>query len=166
MQLTALSLSAAFILTAVWQIVSHPADSPIRQFSVKQLTSQQIAACSEFKASTNQPRHSQLDRVKQLGILPYAPFIEENSLLHTAKVGLHAALPWWFSTATTNMNCDYEHPTFMMTRQDVTDLLGEPSSSDTDILRYNVGFLDGNYHEFIVRLHRDHVVGTGGMEIH
>jgi hypothetical protein len=163
---TTLCLSAAFILTAVWQTVSHPAEPPIRQFSVKQLTSQQIAACSEFKASTNRPRHSELERVQKLGILPYAPFIEENSVLHTAKAGLHAIFPWWFGSATSNISCDYEHPTFMMTREDVIDLLGVPSSSDSNNLRYSVGYLGGGFHFFIVNLHSGYVVGTGGMEIH
>ena len=165
MKFTALFLTAAFILATVWTSVSHVAESPIRQFTVKQLTPQQIAACAEFKASTNQPRHSQLERVQKLGILPYAPFIQENSVLRTAKVGLHAAFSWWFGSATTNVICDYEHPTFMMTREDVTDLLGEPSSSNTSSLQYHIGFLDGRYHIFIVRFHSGHVVGTGDMEI-
>lgn len=166
MKLSALFLSAAFILTTVLLIISNVAESPIRQFTMKQLTSQQIAACADFKASTNQPRHSQLERVQKLGILPYAPFIEENGVLHKAKVGLHVVFPWWFGSATSNMHCDYENPTFMMTRKDVTDLLGEPSSSDTTSLRYHVGFLDGGYHIFIVKFHSGHVVGTGSMELH
>jgi hypothetical protein len=166
MKLAALCLSVAFVCTAVWQTIPYLADPPIRQFSVEQLTSQQLAACSDFKALTNQPRHSQLARVQKLGILPHAPFIiQEDSVLHTARIRLHAAFTWWFGSATTKIDPKYGRPTFMMTRQDVTNLLGEPSSSNTNSLQYHVGFLDGSYHIFMVRLHRDHVVGTGGMEI-
>ena len=164
MKFTALFLTAAFILSAVWTTVTHVAVSPTRQFTEKQLSPQQIAACSEFKASTIQPRHSQLERVQKLGILPDAPLIEENIVLNRAKVALHAVFPW-LGSATTHVTCDYGHPTFMMTRKDVINLLGEPSSSNTSSLQYNIGFLDGSYHIFIVRLHSGHVVGTGGVEI-
>lgn len=166
LKFTALLLSVAFFLTVVWLIVSPAPALPIRQFAVEQLTAEEIAACSVFKTMATQPRHSQLERVKKFGIFPVVHGIRENSVLHTAKVGLHIAFPWWFRSRPSGVNYASGQPTFMMTREDVTDLLGEPNSSNANSLQYHVGFLDGEFHIFSILLRRGHVVGTGGAVFH
>ena len=85
MKLAILFMATAVMLTVVWQAVSHSSDPPIRQFSVKQLSAQQVAACYAFKSGASRPRHSQFERVQALGILPLAPLIREANVLHAAK---------------------------------------------------------------------------------
>lgn len=151
MKIRYLILAAFLFVSIVISLVpareskSHAAEPPIEHFSVKQLTAEQVSACDEFKSGVGQLRYKQAERIQSLGILPLLPVVQGSDAHH--------------------LEIDYGNPSFIMTREDVSGLLGEPNTFDANHYSYELGFEGGTFYGLSINFHQSYVVGSGVFQI-